>query len=390
MSPDHALSGRYAIVGVGDTKLGRVPEYSKTGLAVLAGARAIRDSGLDHSEIDGVLTSQMGPTFIYSLEIATRLGIRPRYTTVMELGGATSVCMAQQAVAAIEAGLCQAVLCVHSQKQQTEGTRPRHGGPLLRGFDEFDRPYGHPGAIAVHAMAARRHMYEHGSTTEDFARVAVAMRYHATLNANAQRREPITVEDHQASAWVVEPFRLLDCCQVTDGAGAFIVTSAARARDLAKPAVPILGFSQYHPHRFLSEQTADLTSTGAKVSGPEAFAMAGLSPEDVDVAELYDCFTYVVLTEIEDYGFCKKGEGPDFIRNGNIQVGGGLPVNTHGGLLSQGHVEGMIHVVEAVRQLRGGEVEPERQVANAEVALVSGHGGQMSTHGTLLLGSRVA
>lgn len=383
--PRRDLSGRFAIVGVGDTAVGRVPEQTKTGLALLAAARAIRDSGLDPSEVDGVLTSQMGPTFIFSLEIATRLGIRPHYTTVMELGGATSVCMAQQAAMAIDAGMCRAVVCVHAQKQQTEGSRQRHGGALLRGFDEFDRPFGHPGAIAVHAMAARRHMHEYGSRTEDFARVAVAMRRHASLNANAQRREPITVEDHQASPWVVEPFRLLDCCQVSDGAGAFVVTSAERARDLPQPPAYLSGFSQFHPHRFLSERAADLTSTGAGVSGPAAFEMAGLTPADVDVAELYDCFTYVVLTELEDYGFCKKGEGPDFVADANIEIGGSLPVNTHGGLLSQGHVEGMLHVVEAVRQLRGGQVEPERQVPGAAVALVSGHGGQMSTHGTLIL-----
>ena len=382
-----SLRGQYAIVGVGDTKVGRVPEYSKTGLALLAAARAIEDSGLSKVDVDGVLTSQMGGTFIYSLEIATKLGIQPRYTTVMELGGATSVCMAQQAAVAIEAGLANAVLCVHAQKQATEGQRPRHVGALLRGFDEFDRPFGHPGATAVHALAARRHMHMYGSTSEDFARIAVAERLHASLNANAQRREPISVEDHQASRWVIEPFRLLDCCQVSDGAGAFIVTSAKRARDLKKPPVYLLGFSQYHPHRFISDQGADLTSTGAVVSGPKAFAMAGLSPKDVDAAELYDCFTYVVLTELEDYGFCEKGEGREFIKEGRIQIGGSLPVNTHGGLLSQGHVEGMMHVVEAVRQLRGNEVEPARQVPGAKVVLVSGHGGQMSTHGSLILGT---
>ena len=381
------LAGQYAIVGVGDTKVGRVPEYSKTGLALLAAARAINDSGLNRDDVDGVLTSQMGGTFIYSLEIAAKLGIQPRYTTVMELGGATSVCMAQQAAMAIEAGFANAVLCVHAQKQATEGQRPRHGGALLRGFDEFDRPFGHPGATAVHALAARRHMHMYGSTSEDFARIAVAERLHASLNVNAQRREPITVEDHQASRWVIEPFRLLDCCQVSDGAGAFIVTSAKRARDLQKPPVYLLGFSQYHPHRFISDQNADLTSTGAVVSGPRAFAMAGLSPKDVDAAELYDCFTYVVLTELEDYGFCGKGEGREFIKDGRIEIGGSLPVNTHGGLLSQGHVEGMMHVVEAVRQLRGNEVEPARQVEGAKVVLVSGHGGQMSTHGSLILGT---
>lgn len=384
--PSVSLAGQYAIVGVGDTEVGRVPQYSKTGLALLAATRAISDSGLQRDEVDGVLTSQMGPTFIYSLEIATRLGIRPRYTTVMELGGATSVCMAQQAAMAIEAGLCNAVLCIHAQKQMTEAQRPRHGGALLRGFDEFDRPFGHPGATAVHAMAARRHMHEYGSTSEDFAQIAVTERYHASLNANAQRREPITVEDHQASRFVVEPFHLLDCCQVSDGAGAFIVTSAERARDLPKIPAYLLGFSQFHPHRFISDQDAELTSTGAGISGPLAFEMAGLKPEDVDAAELYDCFTYVVLTELEDYGFCEKGEGGEFVKDGRIKIGGSLPINTHGGLLSQGHVEGMLHVVEAVRQLRGNEVEPERQVEGAQVILVSGHGGQMSTHGTLLLG----
>lgn len=381
------LAGRYAIVGIGETRVGRVPEYTKTGLALLAATKAISDSGLQKDEIDGVLTSQMGPTFIYSLEIASRLGIKPRYTTVMELGGATSVCMAQQAAIAIEAGLAKAVLCIHSQKQATEGQRPRHGGPLLRGFDEFDRPFGHPGATAVHALAAQRHMYLYGTKSEDFGRIAVAERLHASLNNNAQRKEPISLEDHQTSRWVIEPFHLLDCCQVSDGAGAFIVTSAERAGDLAKRPVYMLGFSQYHPHRFISDQGAELTSTGAAVSGPLAFKMAGLTPNDVQVAELYDCFSYVVLTEIEDYGFCAKGEGREFIKDGRIEIGGSLPINTHGGLLSQGHVEGMMHVIEAVKQLRGNEVEPARQVEGATVALVSGHGGQMSTHGSLILGT---
>ncbi len=379
------MKNTYAIVGVGDTPVGKVPEYSKTGLALLAAQRAIRDAGLSHKDIDGVLTSQMGATFIYSLEIATLLGIQPQYTTVMELGGATSVCMAQQAMAAIDAGYCHVVLCVHAQKQRTGPTRPRHTPPVDRGFDEFDRPFGHPGAIAVHAMAARRHMYEFATPNEAFGRIAVAMRKHASWNHNAQRREPITLDDYFASRWVVEPFRLLDCCQVSDGAGAFIVTTAERAKDLKKPPIYIAGYGQFHPHRFISDRNADLVRLGAQVSGPQAFKRTGISPKDIDVAELYDCFTYVVLAELEDYGFCKKGEGADFVKDGHIEIGGRLPVNTHGGLLSQGHVEGMLHVVEGVRQLRGGEVEPERQVPHAQWALISGHGGQMSTHGTLIL-----
>ncbi len=379
------MNGTYAIVGVGETPVGKVPEWSKTGLALLAAKRAIEDAGMNHKEIDGVLTSQMGGTFIYSLEVATLLGIQPRYTTVMELGGATSVCMAQQAMAAIDAGLCETVLCIHAQKQQTGPTRPRHTPPVDRGFDEFDRPFGHPGAIAVHAMAAQRHMYEYGTPNVAFGNIAMAMRKHASLNANAQRREPMTLDDYWASRWVVEPFRLLDCCQVSDGAGAFIVTSADRAKDLRKAPIYIAGYGQFHPHRFISDQHADATRLGAHISGPDAFRRAGITPKDIDVAELYDCFTYVVLSELEDYGFCEKGEGAEFVQDGQIEIGGRLPVNTHGGLLSQGHVEGMLHVVEGVRQLRGGEVEPKRQVPGARRALVSGHGGQMSTHGTLIL-----
>ncbi|MHB1612607.1 MAG: thiolase family protein, partial [Sulfobacillus sp.] len=210
-------------------------------------------------------------------------------------------------------------------------------------------------------------------------------RKHASLNATAQRREPMTLDDYWASRWVVEPFRLLDCCQVSDGAGAFIVTSADRAKDLRKAPIYIAGYGQFHPHRFISDQHADATRLGANISGPDAFRRAGITPKDIDVAELYDCFTYVVLSELEDYGFCEKGEGAAFVQDGQIEIGGRLPVNTHGGLLSQGHVEGMLHVVEGVRQLRGGEVEPERQVPDARRALVSGHGGQMSTHGTLIL-----
>lgn len=380
------LNDRYAIVGVGDTRVGKVPEYSQLGLALLASKMAIEDAGLRGSDIDGVLTTQMGATFIYSLEVAVGLGIRPRYTTVMELGGATPVCMAQQAMMAIDAGFCEAVLCVHAQKQQTTRLFPRHAADVERGFDEFDRPFGHPGAVAVHAMAARRHMHEYGTRSEDLGQIAVAQRRHASLNGNAQRREPMTIEDHQSSPWIVEPFRLLDCCQVSDGAGAFVVTRAERARSLRQPPAYILGWSQYHPHRFYSDAHADLTRLGAAISGPHAFRIAGITPADVDFAELYDCFTYVVLAEIEDYGFCAKGEGRDFVHGGRIQIDGQLPVNTHGGLLSQGHVEGMMHVVEAVRQLRGGQVEPERQVPDARIGLVSGHGGQMSTHGTLILG----
>jgi len=215
------------------------------------------------------------------------------------------------------------------------------------------------------------------------AAVAVAMRRHASLNDSATMRMPITIADVLASRWIVKPFHLLDCCLVSDGGGAIVVTSSARARDLPRPPVYISGFGEGHTLGPL--ESPMLTTLGGRQASQSAYEMAGVGPKDIDFAELYDCFTAIAIVTLEDYGFCAKGEGGPWVENGRIEIGGELPVNTHGGLLSHGHVEGMLHITEAVKQLRGNSVEPARQVANANRGIVSGHGANLSAHATLIL-----
>jgi acetyl-CoA acetyltransferase len=225
-------------------------------------------------------------------------------------------------------------------------------------------------------------MHEFGTTSEQFAAVAVACRKHASLNPKATFRKPITIADHQACRYVVEPFRLFDCCPVTDGAGAVIVTSAERARDTAKPAVYILGLGQLNTHADV-QYAESMTSVAMQGASQQAYRMAGLGPNDIDVAALYDCFTSVVIITLEEYGFCKKGEGGGFVEGGRIELGGELPVNTGGGLLSHAHASGFLHITEAALQMRG--EAGERQVIGAETAIVSGQTGGTGINACLIL-----
>ncbi|MBI2370787.1 MAG: thiolase family protein [Deltaproteobacteria bacterium] len=385
------LKGKFAIVGVGETKLGKLPDWTTLGLHLDAIKRAVEDAGLKIQDVDGLVTNQpLEDTHrSYAVRVAHAAGINPTYATDLALGGATPCAMVQHAVMAIDAGLCKTVVCVHARKQATRHQTPTRGQPLRDGEEDFEEPFGLYGAVVNHAMAARRHMFEYGTKSEDLAEIAVATRGHACLNPAATMRKPITVADHQGSRWIVEPLRLLDCCLVSDGGGAVVVTSAARAKDLRRPAVYVLGFGQHHPHFSLLEARS-LTTLGGKVSAERAFKMAGLRPSDMHFAEIYDCFTITTLITLEDYGFCKKGEGKDWVKNGRIALGGELPVNTHGGLLSQAHIEGMLHVTEAVRQLRWDDVEPERQAKECRYGVVSGHGAALSMHATLVLGREPA
>jgi acetyl-CoA acetyltransferase len=291
--------------------------------------------------------------------------------------------MVVNAVAALEADLCSAVLCVGGDTQSSSTERPSHGR-LASGGEDFKDPFGGGSAPIQYALAARRHMHEYGTTSRQLGAIAVACRKHACLNPNAQMRTPITIEEHQRSRPIADPFRLLDCCLVSDGAGAVIVMNADRAGDCPKSPGYIIGIgSACHFGDLVYGDS--LTTTPAREAGRQAFGMAGLTPADVDLAELYDCFTYVPLVTLEDYGFCNKGEGGDFVENGRIELNGELPVNTHGGLLSQAHIGGMLHITEAVTQLRG--EAGQRQVKDAEVAIVSGQCGELGIHVTLLLGA---
>jgi acetyl-CoA acetyltransferase len=379
------VSGRYAIVGIAESALGRHLGRSGMALQLEAATRALADAGLDKSAIDGLVTrpSHANPQFNYSAVLAGRLGIAPSWFTDVALSGAASAAMILEAVAALEAGLCTTVLCVGGDAQTSRGG-PRRGG-LTNWIEDFENPFGMIGAPESYGLAARRHMYEYGTTSEQFGAVAVACRKHAALNPTAIFRNPITLADHQASRFVAEPFRLLDCCPVTDGAAALIVTSAERARDLAQNPVYVLGMGQGFTHSDLPYSPM-MTTTAMRGASQRAYAMAKLGPKDIDLAELYDCFTYVVLVTLEDYGFCVKGEGGAFIEGGRIELGGELPVNTGGGLLSHGHAGGTLLLTEAITQLRG--AAGARQVAEAETAIVSGQCGVTGINVCLIFGNK--
>ena len=377
------VSGRYAIVGIGDSEIGRHLGRSGMALHLEAMTRALKDAGLDKSAIDGLVTrsSHSSPQFNYSATLAGRLGIQPSYFNDTALSGASAAFLVLDAVAAIEAGYCTTVICVNGD---AHGAGPRRGG-ITNWIEDFEKPYGMIGAPESYALAARRHMYEYGTTSEQFGAIAVACRKHASLNPKAVFRKPITIEEHQASRYVAEPFRLLDCCPITDGAAAFIITSAERARDLATAPVYILGMGQGFAHSDLPYGPS-MTTGAMRSASQRAYAMAKLGPPDIDVAQLYDCFTYVVLETLEDYGFCQKGEGGAFVEGGRIELGGALPVNTGGGLLSHGHASGTLLVTEAAVQMRG--AGGERQVADAETAIVSGQCGVTGINICLILGKQ--
>ena len=380
------ISGKYAIVGIGETEVGRRLDKSITALGLQAAVSAMRDAGLEKREIDGVITHQQrsNPHANCSALLADRLGIKPAYINDTSLSGAAPASMVINAVGAIEAGLCSAVLCASAGGSQALSRDGRGHGRLATGWEDFMHPFGAVAAPIHYALGARRHMHEYGTTSRQFGAIAVACRKHASMNPNAQMRKPITIEDHQNSRMIADPFRLLDCSLVSTGAGAVIVTSAEQAKDLPSGPAYLLGMGSACLFSGVT-YAEDLTSVAGKEASRQAFRMACLAPADVDVAELYDCFTYTVLVTLEDYGFCKKGEGGPFVENDRIELGGKLPVNTHGGLLSQAHVGGILHITEAVTQLR--HAAGPRQVKDAEVAVVSSQCGQLGIHVTLLLGS---
>lgn len=382
MSP--GLSGRVALAGIGETAIGTLPGRTYLQLQAEAVLAALEDAGLRREDVDAVFTNLpiRNPTSMSAEHLIEYLRLPARVASTMDAHGAGAVLQIQHAAAMIAAGLCRVAVCVVARDDRIWRGRPRRSSLLMGTEDEADL-YGAGSPPVQYALAARRHMHEYGTTNRQFGAVAVAMRRHASVNPNAQMRKAMTLDDHQSSPWVVDPFRLLDCCQVSDAAGAVVVVSAERARDLRRRPVLLRGMAEAHTHRSAA-QAPGLTTLGSADAAERVYAMAGLTPGDVDFAEIYDCFTYAVIVQLEDYGFCPKGEGGGFVEGGRIELGGELPVNTHGGLLSQGHADGMFHVTEAVRQLR--EAAGERQVPGAEVALVTGVGGApFGAFGSLIL-----
>jgi acetyl-CoA acetyltransferase len=372
------LSQRYCIVGVGNTAYGVNPGVSQLAHNVLAIRAALEDAGLETSDLDGVLTKAPTSTFpmLWAPKVAEALRVQPKVAATLDQAGASNIGLIQYAISAIELGQAEVIAIAYGDNPRT-GTRESYARP--RGDDAAAGLFGAPSS---YAMIARRHMHEYGTTHEQLANVAITHRYHASLNPNAQFQDPIDLDDYLNSRWVAEPFHLLDCCPVSDGGAAYIVTTEARAKDLRKPPVYIEGLGQGHP-AWDFYRRPELATSGARISGEAAFRSAGLGPQDIDFCEIYDCFTIVPIVTLEEYGFCEKGEGGHLYENGRARIDGELPCNTSGGLLSETGMPGTQLVVEAVRQLRG-EGGP-RQVPNAEVGLVSQQGGIMTTHATMIL-----
>lgn len=382
-----SLRGRTAIAGLGQTKQGKVYDRSAMGFAVEAVELALADAGLARRDLDGLLLNPglaWGTAAMGSFMLQQALGLRDlRLQATMNLGGATAGAMIQHAALAIAAGMCTTVACVFSDRPLTapDEQKGRTGSAASYAFARgLEGAYGHFGINAMYALVARRHMHTYGTTQDHLGSVAVAQRRWANMNPAAQLRDlPLTLEDYHASRWVVEPFHMLDCCLVSNGGVAVIVTSAERARSLRKPPVYLWGMGQGHP----GGEPAETLVSGAPLASKTAFDMAGIRTSDVQLCELYDCYTFTVLVTLEDYGFCAKGEVGPFVAAGQTAPGGSLPVNTGGGQLSSSYMWGMTPIAEGIVQARG--EAGARQVPRRDVVLVSGNGGLLSTHTTLVL-----
>ncbi len=375
----------FAIAGIGITPMGRIYGKTAAGFARDAVQLAVADAGLTMADIDGLLINSPGDL---TLQLQRGLGLHNTKLLAEYQGyGSSAGGMIQYAGLAVDAGLADVVVCVFADAPLREGVGAgtAYGArrPQLKGFGAIQMAAGYGGANPRYAMAARRHMLKYGTTSEQFGAVAVQQRQWAAMNPMAQFRDPITLEDHQSSRWIADPLRLLDCCLVSNGGIAVIVTSADRAKSLRQPPVYVPGFAQAHPGLVQERGCRFGEVSGAVESGKRAFAMAGLTVADVDICQIYDCYTYTVIVSLEDYGFCEKGEGGAFVESGVLGPGGSLPTNTGGGELSAYYMWGMTPISEGILQARG--TAGDRQVAKHDVVLTSGNGGILDYHATLIL-----
>lgn len=386
-NPGNQMRGKVAFIGAADTEVGILPGRTPMELCAEAAMKAIADAGLEKSDVDGLLScNAMAQPLMYPAEaLAEYLQMFPRYCMAVGAGGGTTFSAIHHAASAIVTGMADIIVVAMADSMRSGLTRDQAMQvQASTGHPEFEQPYG-PTVPAYYALIAQAHMAEYGTTQEQFAGIAVACREHASRNPAAQMRDPITVEDVVASRMIADPLHLLDCSLVSDGGSAVVLCSAERAAELRDDPVYLLGAGEGHTHEHISAAHS-LTTSAAREAGERAYRMAGLGPKDMHFAQLYDCFTPTVLVELEDLGFCAKGEGGAFVDSGALRPGGSLPVNTHGGLLSHSHPGNpgsMFALTESIWQLR--HTAGDRQVADARHGLVHAQGGIMSSHTALVL-----
>ncbi len=379
------MGRRVAIAGIALSEVGKVDNATPYALMAQASRRALADAGLRPEHIDGFASTGLGT--MAPVDVAEYMGLSPRWVDSTAVGGSSWEVMAAHAADAISAGHADVILLTYGSTARSDlkkGLRTANLDWGARGPMQWEAPYGHT-LISKYAMAARRHMHEYGTTIEQLAEIAVSARHNAANNPEAFAREPITIADVLDGPMIADPFTKLQCCIRSDGAAAVILVAEDRVADLAHKPVWILGTGEATSHISMG-QWADFTTGPAAPAGAMAFARAGVTPADVDVCELYDAFTYMLLITLEDLGFCGKGEAGPFVESGALRLGGALPTNTDGGGLSACHPgqRGLFLIVEAARQLRG--QAGERQVPEARIACVSGTGGWFCSNGTMLLG----
>ncbi len=375
-----SLRAASIVAGVGTYGLGETPGQSELELLAGTARTALDDAGLGISDVNALFCTSMQLN-MGSLSLAEYLGIKPKFSDSTFIGGSSNLSQVLIATMALQAGVCDVALIAYASNQRSAA------GRLVSTSrpDPFESPYKPRQPITSYALAAARHMHEYGTTREQLAEIAVAARQWAQKNPEAFRREPTSLEEVLGARPISDPFTVRDCCLVTDGGGAIVLTRPERAPDLPKPPAYVLGAAMAHWHRYIANMP-DLTVSAASETGPRAMHMAGIGVADVDVVELYDAFTITTLMFLEDLGFCAKGEGGSFVEGGAIAPGGKLPVNTNGGGLSCCHpgMYGIFPFIEAVRQLRG--EGGERQIDGAEVAVAHGNGGVFSSQVTTILG----
>lgn len=372
------------IAGVAESPLGEIYDHTELSMVAVAAREALAEAGMTLKDVDGIFVNYMGEQG--SVQVGEYLGIHSaRYLDSSDLGGAAFEAFVQHAALAIAEERCEVALVTYSSRQRSLRGRSMAPPPgRVSITSQFEAPYGLPFPIGYYAMIAARHMHLYGTTSAQLAEIAVAARKWAQMNPKAWKRDPLTVKDVLDSRLICDPLHALDCCLVTDGGGALVLTNKSRARGAVKKPIRVIGMGESQTH-WHAAQMPDMTVSPGKISGREAFAMAGITPADVDFIEPYDSFTITVLMALEDLGFCQKGEGGSFVSGGRLAPGGALPAMTMGGGLSYNHpgALGLLLLVEAVRQLRG-EAGP-RQVKNAKIGVAHGVGGVFSTSGTVVM-----